>query len=76
MQLLLNVVAGGFTPNFTAKEAEAIGAKLISTFARFVVRFRYYVDIILAFFSLPIDNSRTSNPRHARVVAVAETYWI
>ncbi|KIK67558.1 hypothetical protein GYMLUDRAFT_37714 [Collybiopsis luxurians FD-317 M1] len=27
--LLLNVVAGGFTPNFTAKEAEAIGAKLI-----------------------------------------------
>ncbi|KAF5393464.1 hypothetical protein D9757_000475 [Collybiopsis confluens] len=27
--VLLNVVAGGFTPNFTAKEAEAIGAKLV-----------------------------------------------
>ncbi|KAE9400633.1 oxaloacetate acetylhydrolase [Gymnopus androsaceus JB14] len=27
--ILLNVVAGGVTPNFTAKEAEALGAKLI-----------------------------------------------
>ena len=32
VQVLLNIVTGGFTPSFTADEAKALGAKLISVF--------------------------------------------
>jgi len=31
LQVLVNVISGGLTPSFTYKEAEAMGAKIIST---------------------------------------------
>ena len=31
--VLVNVISGGLTPSFTTKEAEALGAKIISEFA-------------------------------------------
>jgi 2-methylisocitrate lyase-like PEP mutase family enzyme len=31
--VLVNVISGGLTPSFTCKEAEALGAKIISKFA-------------------------------------------
>jgi hypothetical protein len=31
-QVLVNVISGGLTPSFTSKEAEEMGAKIISGF--------------------------------------------
>lgn len=35
--VLVNVISGGLTPSFTCKEAEALGAKIIS---KFIVRLK------------------------------------
>ena len=38
--VLVNVISGGLTPSFTCKEAEALGAKMIS---EFVARYKVWL---------------------------------
>jgi 2-methylisocitrate lyase-like PEP mutase family enzyme len=39
--VLVNVISGGLTPSFTTKEAEALGAKIISKFNTTYMRKQY-----------------------------------
>lgn len=64
-QILLNVVAGGVTPNFTAKEAEALGAKLISSSTVLLC-----CEVPNLPSSLSLDYDCTSDSCHARIAAV------
>lgn len=40
--VLVNVISGGLTPSFTSKEAEAMGAKIISEFRMELSFFLFY----------------------------------
>ena len=40
--VLVNVISGGLTPSFTSKEAEAMGAKIISEFWMEISFFLFY----------------------------------
>ena len=43
--VLVNVISGGLTPSFTTKEAEALGAKIISEFA-FAFAFAFAASLL------------------------------